>query len=94
MVLEQKYTEQSRTIEQLIQMVHELNLELRNTVYLLLAIMLVAGAETFMFIANHISKGLISLRNTIMEVEASDDLSRIATIGTSDEVDSLAAAFN
>jgi len=67
---------------------------LRVSIYLLLATMLIAGIGISLFLAGYISRGIISLKNTVEEIESKNDLTRTSLVTSTDEVGDLSQAFN
>ncbi len=92
--LKKQYHTHKQDQEQIVEQVHQSNKNVSFSIYLLLVVMLVMGSSISLFLANLISSALISLRNTVESIEKSGDLTQRAEIKSSDEVGTLAAAFN
>lgn len=92
--LNKQYNRNKQRLDSLVEAVHISNKQVSFAIYLLLVTMLVAGFLISFFLANHISKGIISLQKTVEGIESSGDLTRSAEIISNDEVGTLSASFN
>ncbi len=94
LALQEQYRVNKLKQDEIIEAVHQSNKNVSFSIYLLLAVMLFVGVGMSLFLANLISRGLVSLTKTVESIEKSGDLTQRADIQSNDEVGTLAAAFN
>lgn len=93
-IIKQQYNRNKNIEAGIVQALHESTVDVSFSIYLLLVVMLVVGIGMSLFLANIISRALISLQSTVEHIEKSGDLTVRSDVHGNDEIGHLAAAFN
>lgn len=93
-VFKSQFSIHKQEVESLTDAVNSSNSMVSFSLYLLVVAMLIVGIGISIFLANLISKALISLQNTVEKIELDGDLTLRSNVDSKDEIGNLASAFN